>query len=189
MNKENTKSIYNYIWVIVIFLFAILVFQLINVKSTYVSKIVLKKENKEARELLDSIRIRIEGKSLSELTLIPESKISEKTNAFILFYIPSKICFTCAERLIKFTSQKKKNEMVFIIENSSNPALQGLIKYYKIQDICEYDKDSIFLKKVSNGVQVKKPLAFTIKGKIIKSSYILGDEVEKELETIFNKND
>jgi hypothetical protein len=139
------------------------------------------------KEMMSVIKMKTEGKSLSELGLITESKISEKSKTLILFYIPAKICFVCVEDFVKTIAKKNKKEMVLIIENLPNPSIVGLVKYSKLQDISIYDKDNIFSKNILNNAKIKKPLALVIMGNIIQKSFIIGNEVENDIEMIFNE--
>ncbi len=187
MNKIwNNKKIFAIgIIVLIVFIFS----QYRNVASHYLSGFKTQEEIeiRKMKNLLDAIKTKTEGKSLSELGLITGSKISEKLKTLILFYIPAKICFVCVEDFVKTIAKKNKKRMALIIENLPNPSIIGLVKYFKLQDISIYDKDNIFSKKILNNAKVKKPLALVIKKKIIQKSFIIGDEVENDIEILFNE--
>ncbi len=186
MNKRKYKNKLFILSTIALILIAISQYRNVTNWYFYKSKTQEENETRKMKELLVVVKIKAEGISLSELgLLINDSEISKKASEFILLYIPAKICFVCVEKFVKTIAGKNKKKIALIIENLPNPSIMGLVKYFKMQDILIYDKDNIFSEKILNGVKINKPLGFIVKERIIRKSFMIGDKIHNDIETIF----
>lgn len=182
--RKNKKLIL-YTFIMFFFLFSAIFFQFQNLTNRYIFKQKSEIEIKLSieRDLLKVVNNKIIGKSLSEMSLLNESKIYQKKNPFIIFYLPTKICFTCAEDLLRSINKipKLNNNIVIVIDKLVNPLIRGLIKYNRLQDLSFIDYQDIFLEKIFDGILINKPVAFIIRNNRFEKSFIIYKNLENEI--------
>lgn len=109
--------------------------------------------------------------------LTSEKLINKKTS--LIIYLPSKICFSCAESIFQKLKNRKEYTLI-VLEDYKNPSIIGLIKYNGFTKSYIVDQNKIFRKLFLKNFVLFSPLLVLVHKQLIKNITILNNKTDTE---------